>query len=103
MILFAQFKFVLKEGASQLGGFGTIGSLFPGTWDWQAFWHTTALISDYIGLHECIAHSSIRWWSCDVFGLRNDFQAVSQRCNDGSCSDDWYLFAAWSFCLCKRE
>ena len=42
----AQFKFVFtKEGASQLGGFGTIGSLFPGTWDWQAFWHTTALIS----------------------------------------------------------
>jgi len=42
----AQFKFVFtKQGASQLGGFGTIGSLFPGTWDWQAFWHTTALIS----------------------------------------------------------
>ena len=42
----AQFKFVFtKKGASQLGGFGTIGSLFPGTWDWQAFWHTTALIS----------------------------------------------------------
>jgi regulator of sigma E protease len=42
----AQFKFVFtKQGASQLGGFGTIGSLFPGEWDWQAFWHTTALIS----------------------------------------------------------
>ncbi|MDG1824113.1 MAG: RIP metalloprotease RseP [Flavobacteriaceae bacterium] len=42
----AQFKFVFtKQGVSQLGGFGTIGSLFPGTWDWQAFWHTTALIS----------------------------------------------------------
>jgi len=42
----AQFKFVFtKQGASQLGGFGMIGSLFPGTWDWQAFWHTTALIS----------------------------------------------------------
>jgi regulator of sigma E protease len=42
----AQFKFVFtKQGVSQLGGFGTIGSLFPGIWDWQAFWHTTALIS----------------------------------------------------------
>jgi regulator of sigma E protease len=42
----AQFKFVFtKQGVSQLGGFGTIGSLFPGAWDWQAFWHTTALIS----------------------------------------------------------
>ena len=42
----AQFKFVFtKQGVSQLGGFGAIGSLFPAKWDWQAFWHTTALIS----------------------------------------------------------
>lgn len=42
----AQFKFVFtKKGASQLGGFGTIGSLFPPVWDWQSFWHTTAFIS----------------------------------------------------------
>ena len=24
-----------KEGAKQLGGFGTIGSIFPATWDWH--------------------------------------------------------------------
>ncbi len=42
----AQFKFVFtKKGASQLGGFGTIGSLFTPVWDWQSFWHTTAFIS----------------------------------------------------------
>lgn len=42
----AQFKFVFtKKGASQLGGFGTIGSLFAPVWDWQSFWHTTAFIS----------------------------------------------------------
>lgn len=42
----AQFKFAFtKKGASQLGGFGTIGSLFPPVWDWQSFWHTTAFIS----------------------------------------------------------
>ena len=28
-----------------LGGFGTIGSLFPPTWDWQSFWNLTAFLS----------------------------------------------------------
>ncbi len=28
-----------------LGGFISIGSFFPGTWDWQAFWSLTALLS----------------------------------------------------------
>ncbi len=42
----AQFKFIFtKKGASQLGGFGTIASLFPSKWDWRVFWERTALIS----------------------------------------------------------
>ncbi|MGB0274356.1 MAG: RIP metalloprotease RseP [Flavobacteriaceae bacterium] len=42
----AGFKFIFtKKGASQLGGFGTIGSLFPAKWDWRIFWERTALIS----------------------------------------------------------
>ncbi len=42
----AQFKYVFtKKGATQVGGFGAIGSLFPSAWDWQSFWMTTALIS----------------------------------------------------------
>jgi len=28
-----------------LGGFGTIGSIFPKTWNWQQFWSMTALLS----------------------------------------------------------
>ncbi len=28
-----------------LGGFITIGSIFPATWDWQAFWELTAFLS----------------------------------------------------------
>ncbi len=41
-----QFKYVFtKKGASQVGGFGAIGNLFPGKWSWVAFWQTTALIS----------------------------------------------------------
>lgn len=41
-----QFKYVFThEGATQVGGFGAIGSLFPSGWDWQGFWMATALIS----------------------------------------------------------
>ena len=42
----AQFSFIFtKKGAQQLGGFGTIGNLFPAKWDWKGFWLSTALIS----------------------------------------------------------
>ncbi len=42
----AQFKYVFtKKGASQVGGFGAIGNLFPDAWNWRAFWGTTAFIS----------------------------------------------------------
>ncbi|NDV64773.1 RIP metalloprotease RseP [Bacteroides sp. 224] len=34
-----------KEGAKQIGGFGTIGSIFPATWDWHQFWYMTAFLS----------------------------------------------------------
>ena len=34
-----------KEGAKQIGGFGTIGSLYGKVWDWQRFWGMTALLS----------------------------------------------------------
>jgi regulator of sigma E protease len=32
-----------------LGGFITIGSIFPSTWDWQSFWSITALLSIMLG------------------------------------------------------
>ena len=42
----AQFKYIFtKKGAQQLGGFGTIGSIFPAKWDWKGFWLSTALLS----------------------------------------------------------
>ena len=37
-----------KEGASSLGGFGTIGSLFPAEWDWHSFWMKTAFLLSLI-------------------------------------------------------
>lgn len=43
-----QFKlFFIPEAKAyeSLGGFITIGNIFPGTWDWQPFWNMTAFIS----------------------------------------------------------
>lgn len=42
----AQLGYVFTpKGVQSLGGFGTIGSLYPETWNWQAFWEITAIIS----------------------------------------------------------
>jgi regulator of sigma E protease len=41
-----QLRFIFtKEGVSKLGGFGTIGSLFPASWNWSSFWYTTGFLS----------------------------------------------------------
>ncbi len=34
-----------KEGAKSIGGFGTLGSIFPEKWDWIAFWNIAAFLS----------------------------------------------------------
>lgn len=34
-----------REGATKIGGFGTIGNMFPEIWDWQAFWFNTAFLA----------------------------------------------------------
>ena len=45
-----QFKYVFtKKGATSLGGFITIGNIFPPSWDWQSFWSITALLSIMLG------------------------------------------------------
>ena len=44
----SQFKLILSPSTGAykgLGGFGTIGSLFPGKWHWQSFWEMTAFLS----------------------------------------------------------
>ena len=33
-----------------LGGLIAIGNIFPGTWDWQSFWGTTAFLSIMLGI-----------------------------------------------------
>jgi len=45
-----QFKYLFtKKGATQLGGFITIGNIFPASWNWRAFWNITALLSIMLG------------------------------------------------------
>ena len=45
-----QMKYVASpEGASQLGGFGTIGNIFPAQWNWKRFWEMTAFLSIILG------------------------------------------------------
>jgi regulator of sigma E protease len=43
-----QFKLIFNrktKGYESLGGFITIGSIFPGQWNWHAFWNMTAFLS----------------------------------------------------------
>ncbi|GAA4320316.1 RIP metalloprotease RseP [Compostibacter hankyongensis] len=43
-----QFKLIFQPSTGAykgLGGFGTIASIFPSEWDWQAFWTMTAFLS----------------------------------------------------------
>ncbi|MFC2138156.1 RIP metalloprotease RseP [Bacteroidota bacterium] len=43
-----QLKLLLKpktKAYESLGGFITIGSIFPGVWNWQSFWNLTAFLS----------------------------------------------------------
>jgi len=43
-----QFKLILSPSTGAykgLGGFGTIGNLFPGEWNWPSFWEMTAFLS----------------------------------------------------------
>jgi regulator of sigma E protease len=34
-----------KEGAQSIGGFGTLGSIFPDKWNWLSFWNIAAFLS----------------------------------------------------------
>lgn len=34
-----------KEGAKQVGGFGSMSKIFSPTWDWRVFWSATAFLS----------------------------------------------------------
>lgn len=45
-----QMKYVFtKKGARQVGGFISIGKIFPDVWNWQKFWLLTAFLSIALG------------------------------------------------------
>lgn len=42
----AQFKFIFtSKGATQVGGFASMGKMFADEWNWAKFWESTAMIS----------------------------------------------------------
>jgi len=42
----SQMKYLFtSKGASSIGGFGAIGSMYSPTWDWHSFWLNTAFLS----------------------------------------------------------
>ena len=48
-----QFKLIFNrttKGYESLGGFITIGSIFPGIWNWRVFWNMTAFLSIILGI-----------------------------------------------------
>lgn len=48
-----QFKLIFNrktKGYESLGGFITIGSIFPAMWDWHKFWDMTAFLSIILGI-----------------------------------------------------
>ena len=46
-----QFKlFENAEAFKSLGGFVSIGNVFPSVWDWHAFWDLTAFLSLILGV-----------------------------------------------------
>jgi regulator of sigma E protease len=66
----AQFKYVFtKKGASQVGGFAAIGSLFPSEWNWRGFWSSTALISIILAFMNILPIPALDGGPCDVFVL----------------------------------
>ncbi len=48
-----QFKLIFNrttKGYESLGGFITIGNIFPGMWNWKVFWDMTAFLSIILGI-----------------------------------------------------
>ena len=63
----AQFKYVFtKKGASQLGGFGAIGSLFSGHLGLEGFLGQYGFYFNHFGFYEPVANSCFGRRTCNV-------------------------------------
>ena len=62
-----------------VGGFAAIGSMFPPTWNWTAFWSTTALISIILAFMNILPIPGIRWRPCGIFIIRDGLRKKTKR------------------------
>jgi len=99
-----QFQYVFtKEGASSLGGFGAIGSLFPPTWNWHAFWIDDRFSFGNSCLYEYTPYPRIGWRTCVVSPLRSCHTSQAEREVYGICTDSRYGFIVGACDLCQRN
>ena len=80
-----------KEGAKQLGGFGTIGSIFPATWDWHQFWYMTAFLSIILAFMNILPIPGTGRRTRVIPHLRNHCTPQAQRQVYGTCADGGHV------------
>ena len=74
-----QFKYVFtKKGATSLGGFITIGNIFPAKWSWPAFWSITALLSIMLGFMNLLPIPALDGGHVCIYLIRNDHWKKTQ-------------------------
>ena len=64
-----QFKLLFSrhtKAYESLGGFITIGKIFPGVWDWQSFWNLTAFLSLILAIMNILPIPALDVWPCNV-------------------------------------
>ncbi len=69
-----------KEGAQSVGGFGTLGSLFPDKWDWYSFWQITAFLSVILAFMNIIPIPGLDGGY--IFFLLIEFITRATRCSN---------------------
>lgn len=61
------------DGAKSLGGFGSIGSLFPAQWDWYLFWKMTAFLSIILAFMNILPIPALDGGTRAFPALRDDY------------------------------
>ena len=74
------------EGAKSLGGFGTIGSIFPKVWDWQRFWEMTAFLSIILAVMNLLPIPALDGGHVLFLLLRNHRAPQAERQVPGICA-----------------
>jgi regulator of sigma E protease len=86
-----------------LGGFITIGSIFPGEWDWQVFWNMTAFLSIVLAIMNILPIPALD--GGHVMFLVYEMVAgrkPSDKFMEYAQLTGMLLFFTYSLCQCKR-